>query len=189
MKEAKSYLHVSRSTFSLASLRFSHSGSNQHQIDYILFAYKNDEDPQSLKSIYSVKNVPEMISEFINWQYTVGIIGTIDIDIYTSYQIGWSLPSCKSPATISSDQKKPIPMNIFKYRMILQLLWNVWYITAVINVICSYMNLKCPMILLTYLQYRLPYFWAWTVAYCHKPCTTLRWSKWKSPYWPSERVP
>ena len=65
-KEAKSYLHVSRSTFSLASLRFSHSGSNQHQIDYILFAYKNDEDPQSLKSIYSVKNVPETISEFIN---------------------------------------------------------------------------------------------------------------------------
>ena len=66
MQRAKSYLHVSRSTLSLASLRFSHSGSNQHQIDYILFAYKNDEDPQSLKSIYSVKNVPEMISEINN---------------------------------------------------------------------------------------------------------------------------
>ena len=56
----------------------------------------------------------------------------IYIYIYLSYQIGWSLPSCKSPATISSDQKKPIPMNIFKYKMILQLLWNVWYMTAVI---------------------------------------------------------
>ena len=60
-----SYLRVRFSAVCFASFWFSQSSCNQHQIDYTWLAYKNDENPQSLQGVYSIKNVPKIFVELV----------------------------------------------------------------------------------------------------------------------------